>query len=85
MPQVQTCPKCQSVKLIPRARVRGDLGSLQDLCVEVYERPEALIFKDVHRAELSARVCGECGYTELYVDNPQGLYSVYSAARGAED
>lgn len=53
MPHAQTCSKCRSGKQILRARVRGDLGSMPDLCVEVYEMPEALFFKEPHRAELT--------------------------------
>jgi formate dehydrogenase assembly factor FdhD len=48
-----------------------------DLQVEVQRRPKALFFKQSERANLSARVCGACGHTELYVDAPEALYAAY--------
>ena len=82
------CPKCTSEKMVPNARVmdRGqnniDAG---DLTVVVYEDPDALIFKGSHSAQLSARVCGDCGYTELFAEDPQELYEVYREYRDDEE
>jgi predicted acyl esterase len=45
----------------------------------IYEKPDALIFKGMHEGALYARVCGECGYAELFLDNPQYLYAVYKS------
>jgi predicted nucleic-acid-binding Zn-ribbon protein len=74
-----TCSKCQSTKIIPEVYIRDyspHVGNTQ-LSVEIYEDPNALIFKGRHEGALNARVCGDCGYTELYVENPQELYSIY--------
>ncbi len=48
---------------------------------QVYEDPGALLFKGTHRGTLSARICGRCGYTELYVSNPQELLAAYRRNR----
>ncbi|HTG36181.1 MAG TPA: hypothetical protein VLB76_24945 [Thermoanaerobaculia bacterium] len=54
-------------------------GHMLRLGVKVFEHPEALAFKGAHAAGLRSRMCGECGYVELYVENPQELYSAYLA------
>ena len=58
-------------------KVRG----AAELYVVLQENPEAVIFKEWHIGKLSARVCGECGYTEFYVDNPEYLYEVYKKVK----
>ena len=80
MTDILVCPKCNSGKIVPNARVmdRGHLNTdAGELSVIVYERPDALVFKGSHSAELSARVCGDCGYTEFFAEEPQELYDVY--------
>jgi len=76
-----TCAKCNSEKIVPRVRImdRGHYGSDtgKDLTVVFYEDPDAFIFKGAHTGSLFARVCGECGYTEMFLTNPEDLYSVY--------
>ena len=73
------CSKCQSDKLIPNVHIRdyGDYNSNNQLSVEIYEKPDAWILKGTYEGPLNAWVCGNCGYTELYVENPHELYSKY--------
>lgn len=71
------CPKCRSEKIIPYVQIFDRVGHSIRLGVKVFEHPEALVFKGAHAADLRARVCGECGYVESYVENPQELYSAY--------
>jgi hypothetical protein len=81
MAEVLVCAKCQSEKIIPSARVmdRGDYSAdAGNLTLVVDENPEALVFKGSHKSELYARVCGDCGFSELYVEDPQELYQVYA-------
>ncbi|HVQ35928.1 MAG TPA: hypothetical protein VMS31_00245 [Pyrinomonadaceae bacterium] len=87
MPQTETCSKCQSAKIIPQARIidRADYSVNADLTVHVYENPEALIFKGTSKGTLRARICGECGYVETYVENPEELYSAYLRAKTAQE
>jgi predicted nucleic-acid-binding Zn-ribbon protein len=80
------CSKCGSRRVIPRARVvdRGHANSeLKDLTVVVYKDPDALLFKRAHKESLHARICGECGFTELYLDGASELYESYEAGNRA--
>lgn len=82
MPDSLRCPRCSSDEVMPRVRVveRGEDGYRHDLQVEVLRRPSAVFFKRPERINLTARVCGACGYTELYVDAPGALYTAYLQA-----
>ncbi len=74
------CPRCESQRLIKNVRIysRGPDSSKSDLHVEVYGNPDALVFKKAHQETLLARICGDCGFTELYVSNARELWSVTS-------
>ena len=76
MPEAK-CPNCQSAKIIPGVRIIDQMGHYIRLGVNVYEHPDALVFKGKHSEGLHARICGDCGHVELYVENPQELYSVF--------
>ena len=76
---MSNCSKCQSEKVIPDVRIR-DGGSLL-LSVDVYDHPEALVFKGAHSRTLQSQVCGDCGHVESYVENPQELYEIYLASQ----
>ena len=76
---MKNCPKCQSEKTIPNVRIVDLAGHTLRLGVRVFEHPEAFAFKGAHATDLRSRVCGECGYVEFYVENPQELYSAYVA------
>lgn len=78
------CPKCGSSEVIRDVRVmdRGH-GSADagDLSAVVYANPQAWVFKNKVSVELSASVCGACGFTELYAVDPAAMLA---AARAAE-
>ena len=76
---MNNCPRCQSEKVIPDVRIVDRAVHVLRLGVKVYEHPEALVFKGAHAADMRSRVCGECGYVESYVENPQELYAAYLA------
>ena len=82
MPEAVLCLRCNSDEVIPRVRIaeRGDDNMRYDLQLEIQRRPNALLFKRPERADLTARVCCACGYTELYVDAPRALYTAYLQA-----
>lgn len=83
MTETTACVKCKSEKIVPAARImdRGHYsGDAGNLSLVVYEDPDALLFKGSHEGSLFGRVCGECGYTELYLENPQELYEIYQDA-----
>jgi predicted nucleic-acid-binding Zn-ribbon protein len=78
-----TCPKCGSNKTIPEVFIedRGMSNVPWSLSVRVDEKPDAFLFKGRHTDALRAWICGECGFTELYVQNPQAVYAAYASAR----
>jgi hypothetical protein len=72
------CAKCGSARIVPRATI-WDRGEAQmparSLTAYVYANPDALIFKGTTYATLYARICGDCGYTEIYADGAADLYA----------
>jgi predicted nucleic-acid-binding Zn-ribbon protein len=86
MPTATTCERCGSTRIIPRARVidRGEgnhpTGSVQ---VGVERKPDALFFTAEERVNTFARICGECGFTELFAEDPAALYDAYLVARAS--
>lgn len=71
------CPKCNSTELLIGAQLteRGNDNFRYAVTVRVYEKPDALIFKGAHDAEVGADICMTCGFLELYVVNPSNLYA----------
>jgi predicted nucleic-acid-binding Zn-ribbon protein len=76
------CVNCGSEKVIPDVQVQ-DQGQSSDgmLRARVDEYPHALLFKGTVFGYLKARICGECGYAEFYVDSPKELYETYLRAK----
>jgi hypothetical protein len=74
------CPKCNSTKIIPGCRImdRGHYsGDAGDLTVVFYDNPNALIFKGTHQGTLYAQICGDCGFTEMFLEDAQEVYAAY--------
>ena len=76
------CSKCGSEKIVPRARVldrdHGAVGG--NVRVGVARRPHKL-FTLQKKADVYARVCGECGFAELFVDDAATIYDAYLQAQ----
>ncbi len=68
-----SCPKCGSTKVIADATVLDRSPYNDKLTVQTDTRPLAILFKGTRKSHLSAWVCGECGYTELYAETPETL------------
>jgi hypothetical protein len=87
MPDPLHCARCGADEVMPRVRVaeRGADDMRHDLQVEIQRRPKAMFFKRPERANLTARVCGACGYTELYVEAPDALYAAFLQADSNPD
>jgi predicted nucleic-acid-binding Zn-ribbon protein len=81
--ELPPCAKCGSTRIIPRARVTEMAPHTHEVSVRVgvTERPEALVFKRDKHVNTYAKVCGDCGYAELYVDDPSALYDSYMKSR----
>ncbi len=86
MRQDGICPKCQSTDVIPDVKVLDRVEaadfSATSLTAVVYDNPEAMFFKGKHPATLRAYVCGACGFTEFYVDEPQELLAAHRRREG---
>ena len=69
------CPKCGSMEIIADAQAldRGDGNAKYELSVATFRKPDAVIFKQRQTSTVSAWVCQECGYVELYADSPASL------------
>ena len=82
---VTPCRACGSPEVIPDVRVM-DQGKYSDgdLQVIVCGDPDALIFKDRAYGVLRARVCGACGFTDLWVANSRELYAKYLKSKGED-
>ena len=70
-----TCQKCGSDALITGVRVfdRGHANIKTDLTVGLHKDPDAAIFKEEVATPIYGRVCGSCGYLELYATEPAKL------------
>ncbi len=79
MPNEQKrCPKCGSSEWIPDLTLesKGAVG-IGDVVAQVECHPHALLFKGLIRSPLKATVCGNCGFTELYANDPHDLLAAY--------
>jgi hypothetical protein len=80
---MEICPKCESDKIISDARVLDHAHYSSDvgLHVAVDENPTAWIMKDTETSKVSAQICGNCGYVELYALDPDALYQAFLASK----
>lgn len=78
------CTKCNSERVVPQAEIwdqgRHSSGSLH---AYVYTRPDAVFFPGTVYATLYARICGDCGYTEVYAEGAAELYEAHLRGRDA--
>lgn len=80
MTRQDQCPKCDSTRVIDDVQVVD--GTLQEsLKAQVHSRPQAKLFKGTVGVRMKARVCGACGFTELYADNPARLLEAHKQGR----
>ncbi|MDZ4820651.1 MAG: hypothetical protein SGJ20_16930 [Planctomycetota bacterium] len=75
MKQSGQCPKCGSKNVVADAKAadRGHGNRDHDLSIVTFANPDAFIFKGKLRTAISAWVCMECGFVELYADAPADL------------
>jgi predicted nucleic-acid-binding Zn-ribbon protein len=78
----ERCAKCGSDKIVPDAGIL-DQGQYSDgsLKAKVEKHPSAILFKGQVLSNLIARICGRCGYTELYAERPEDIYEAYRESR----
>lgn len=85
----ETCRQCGSTRVIPKVPLLdhyGDMGGFsKEAQVKVAGAPEAWFFKEEAFGTVYARICGDCGYTELHTSNSRELYEAYQKATGTDD
>jgi hypothetical protein len=78
--------KCGSENSIDGVRILERFGEhglqREDLSAVAFENPDALFFKGEVATSITGRVCGDCGYLELYVTNPGDLLLVATRRAG---
>jgi predicted nucleic-acid-binding Zn-ribbon protein len=69
------CSKCGSQAVLPDVPVVTSVDNLSSVPVVAvaYSQPDAWLFKGPVTHRFLARVCGDCGFAEFYVENPQAL------------
>lgn len=80
MPRVEKCIKC-SGEVIQHATVVDVRQQGGNLHVSVASNPDALVLKKTAQSAIHAYICSDCGYTELYADDPRELYEASKAAK----
>ncbi len=73
---MKKCPECGSEKIITDAKVSTS-GHQDSLRVSTDAVPGALVFKKRQYSSLKAAVCGNCGFTALYAEDPDMLWTAY--------
>jgi predicted nucleic-acid-binding Zn-ribbon protein len=80
----KTCQRCGSQKVIPSVPLLDHYGRFgtpaMQAEVQVAGSPEAWFFTDATAGKIHARICGECGFTELWTSNFRELYEKYETA-----
>ena len=73
----EVCAKCNSDKIIPNVTILDSGDGGDDLSAIFDENPKALLNKKRTFHKLSAKICGNCGYTEIYAADFDKLFSAY--------
>ncbi len=79
------CSKCGSDKIMTDVKIvdHGQMNTKQHLTIEFYTNPSARVFKAPQSSALFANICGQCGYVEMSVSNPEELWNLYTKNRTA--
>ena len=79
------CAKCGSTEVIrDGAAFYKDGWFLGRLMAGFEANPGAAVFKGKACHAMRAVLCGQCGYVDLFVTNPQELYAEYKKARNQD-
>ncbi len=71
------CPKCGSSNIVPKQKIVSAEGSVDSrVIVRLREKTGTWRIKH-HDHPIVARICGDCGYTELYTAKAKELSDVY--------
>jgi len=71
----RACPKCGSKDVHIGAQMNDyvEYVAPKPASIRAYENPSAMIFKGARDVQVVADVCTDCGFIELYAENPEKL------------
>jgi predicted nucleic-acid-binding Zn-ribbon protein len=74
-----TCAKCGSSEILPDVPIVSNVDNFSAVPVSglAYRKPDARVFRGPVPHRLLARVCGACGFTELYIEDPKGFAAIF--------
>ena len=72
------CTKCGSDRVMPDIQI-FDQGQHSDgqLKARIDTNPKAFLFKGTITSRLRGRICGDCGFVELFVEQPDKLFEAW--------
>ncbi len=75
MKRTKQCPKCGSTDVIADAMVidHDHHNMKTELMLATFRDPAAILFKGQQDTTVSAWICADCGFVELYADAPKNL------------
>jgi hypothetical protein len=80
---LRKCLACGSERMVPNGRVLDqEQYSRGCLLLSLRRVSNALLFKKPFYDRVRAWVCGECGYVQLFAENPRQLYQAHLERRG---
>ncbi len=78
------CPKCGSHEIIPEVEVRDYVANRHrplSVAVKLPDSGQGFVIKSAEPSPLTAWVCGQCGYTELYATQFKELLAAHKQSR----
>jgi predicted nucleic-acid-binding Zn-ribbon protein len=78
------CSKCGSTEVLTSIPVVSRLDRFYAVPVVAlaYNKPDALVFKEPVTCRFLARICGSCGFTEFYAEDPKSFVAIAKRAAG---
>ena len=74
---MKNCPKCNSTKIMESVAYKPIEGQNLNLSLkEPIDNKAWFNFRTSEPFEMFANVCGECGYSEMYTERPQQMWSL---------
>ncbi len=72
---MKKCPECDSEKIINGAKLAESDGGEPIIAFD--GNPSAKLFKKRTTSDITAGVCGDCGFIRFYANYPSNLWLAY--------
>ncbi len=77
---MKNCPKCNSTKIMESVAFRTIEGQKLTLSLKQPSDNEAWFnIRSSEQFEMFAVVCGECGYSEMHIERPGQMWSLWES------